>query len=100
MIKEGDCLPVVGLSWTKNMTIKGLQAHPAVEKFKDFSPSASLREFLMKVSRTCQTQLVMVKVILSTYYRSKLSVVSKLNRFKKTQQLFYIYCISKIGLKS
>ena len=78
------------------MIIKGLQAHPAVEKFNDFAFCKSERPF----KRTYQPQLVIVKVILSTYYRSKIGAVSNLNSSKKTQQLFYIYCISKISLKS
>ena len=80
------------------MIIKGLQAHPAVEKFNDFTFCKSERPF----KRTYQPQLVIhvVKVILSTYYRSKISAVSNLNSSKKTQQLFYIYFISKISLKS
>ena len=50
----------------------------------------------------------MIKVKLSTYDQGLnylritglIKCGSEVNRFKKTQQLFYIYCISKIGLNS
>ena len=44
-------------------TSKGLQAHPAVEKVKDFSSSASLRETVLEDF----IHVVMIKVKLSTY---------------------------------